>query len=353
MRGLPALLSILVAWGALAASSLAAQPSGADLAVQQAALYDGPDRNERLVEGARAEGELLVYTSMQGEDFAAIAQAFEKKYGIKVHSWRGSATKTLQRVVAEANGRRFEVDVIETNGPEMEALHREGLLQRVRSPHQAQLIPQALTPHGEWTATRLNVYALAYNTKLVKKDELPRGYADLLDPKWKGKLGVEATNDDWFAGVVSELGEEKGLRLFRDIAQKNGFSARIGNTLLAKLVAMGEVPLALTVYNYKAEQLKKEGADLDWFVIEPAIARANGAGVARNAPHPNAAVLFFDFMLNEAQPILLSKDFVPVSRKAETRLNQMPLRFVDPDKFLDEQEKWSGLYQQIIVEGSK
>src|SRR5690606_34176689 len=126
-----------------------------------------------------------------------------------------------------------------------------------------------------------------------------------------------------------------------------------GNTLLAKLVAMGEVPLALTVYNYKAEQLKNKGADLEWFVIPPAIARANGVGVARNAPHPHAAVLFFDFMLNEAQPILLSRDFVPTSRKIKTHLSQMPLRFVDAARFLDEQEKWSRLYQEITAEGMK
>src|SRR5690606_34210561 len=243
MRGLSALMSLCALCVGLATPAcVAADATSAASAVAQAALYQGPDRHERLVERARAEGELLVYTSMQGEDFAAMAEAFEKQYGIKVRSWRGSATKTLQRVVAESSGGRFEVDVIETNGPEMEALHREGLLQRVESPHQSALIPEALRPHGEWTATRLNIYTLAYNTKLLAKEELPRSYADLLDPKWKGKLGVEATNDDWFAGVVGELGEKEGLQLFRDIAHKNGFSARIGNTLLTKLVAMGEVP---------------------------------------------------------------------------------------------------------------
>lgn len=342
--------SILLAFN-LQAPAFAAEPAKGAATVKEVALYQGADRHERLVNAAKKEGEVMIYTSMQGEDLAVVTAAFEKKYGVKVKVWRASAVKTLQRVVTEAQARRYEVDIVETNGPEMEALHREKLLQEVKSPYLADLIPQAMTPHREWIGTRLNIYAFAYNTRQVKKDDLPKRYEDLLHPRWKGKLGIEATNDDWFAGVVGELGEAKGLKLFRDIAATNGFSARIGNTLLTKMVASGEVPLALTVYNYKAEQMKREGADIDWFVIPPAIARANGIAVTRNSPHPNAAVLFFDFMLNEAQPILLTRDFVPTNKKVETKLNKMPLRFVDNQVFLDEQEKWSKLYQDIVVNG--
>src|SRR5690606_37822180 len=104
------------------------------------------------------------------------------------------------------------------------------------------------------------------------------------------------------------LGEKEGLQLFRDIVAKNGLSVRKGHTLLTNLVASGEVPLSLTVYNYKAEQLKNKGAPIDWFTISPAIARANGVAMAKGAPHPNAAVLFFDFMLSDGQEILLKRD---------------------------------------------
>jgi iron(III) transport system substrate-binding protein len=194
---------------------------------------------------------------------------------------------------------------------------------------------------------------MAYNTKLVKKEELPKTYQDLLNPKWKGKLGIEAEDADWFAGVISQLGEEKGLKLFRDIVSTNGLSVRKGHTLLTNLVASGEVPLSLTVYNYKAEQLKNKGAPLDWFVIPPAIVRPNGVAITRRAPHPHAAVLFFDFMLTDAQPILLERDFVPTSRKVNTPLNKMPLKFVDPKVILDENEKWTKLYDEIITKQSR
>lgn len=340
------LITCLGAPGFLPRSAAAA--SAADIA-----MYQGADRQKRVLDGARKEGQLLVYTSMPVDDLAVFTAAFEKKYGIKVNVWRASSEKVIQRALTEARAGRFDVDIVDTNGPELEALHREKYLQEVKSPHLVQLIPQAITPHREWVGTRLNIFSQAYNTKLVKKEELPKTYADLLDPKWKGRLGIEAEDADWFAGVISELGEAKGLQLFRDIVARNGLSVRKGHTLLTNLVASGEIPLALTVYNYKAEQLKNKGAAIEWFVIPPAIARPNGIGMARKAPHPYAAVLYYDFMLSDAQPMLLKRDFVPTSKTVETNLNKVPLKFVDPKVILDESEKWTKLYDEIIGKQSK
>ncbi|MGC2517957.1 MAG: extracellular solute-binding protein [Burkholderiales bacterium] len=317
------------------------------------ALYQGADRQQRLIEGAKKERELTFYTSAPVDDVAVLTEAFEKKYGVKVRVWRAGSEKVLQRAVTEARAGRFDVDVIDTNGPEMEGLHREKLLQEVKSPYIADLIPQAILPHREWVGSRLNIFTAAYNTRLIRKEDLPKSYADLLNPKWKGKLGIEAEDIDWFAGVIGNLGEAKGLKLFRDIVATNGISVRKGHTLLTNLVVSGEVPLALTVYNYKADQLKSKGAPIDWFAFPPAIARPNGVGMLRRAPHPHAAVLFFDFMLSDAQDLLLKRDFIPTSRKVTSPLNQMPLKFVDPKVILDEETKWSKLYQEIFVQQSK
>jgi iron(III) transport system substrate-binding protein len=319
----------------------------------QAATYAGADRHQHLADAARKEGELMIYTSVPVDDMAVLAAAFEKKYGVKVKVWRAGSEKVLQRAVTEARANRFDADIIETNGPEMESLHREKLLQEVKSPFLSDLIAPAILPHHEWVGTRLNIFALAYNTNRLKKSELPNTYQDLLNPKWKGKLGIEAEDLDWFAGVVSEMGEAKGTKLFRDIVATNGISVRKGHTLLTNLVVSGEVPLALTVYNYKAEQMKNKGAPIDWFTIAPAIARPNGVGVLKHAPHPNAAVLFYDFMISDAQPILLSRDYVPTSKKVDTPLNKMPIKFVDPRVVLDENDKWSKLYEEIITKQSR
>ncbi|WP_020657054.1 ABC transporter substrate-binding protein [Massilia niastensis] len=343
--------------GCLAVSALSAAAPTAALAQGKGSAdiagYTGPDREKRLIEGAKKEGTLMIYTSAPIDDMTVLTSAFEKKYGIKVKLWRAGSEKVLQRAVTEARAGRYDVDVFETNGPEMEAMQRERILQPVKSPYLKDLIPQAMFPHGGWVSTRLNIFVMAYNTGRIRKDELPKTYADLLDPKWKGKLGIEAEDADWFAGVVNELGEEKGVKLFRDVVAKNGISVRKGHTLLTNLVASGEIPLAMTVYNYKAEQLKQKGAPMEWFYIAPAIARPNGVGVAKHSPNPHAAVLFFDFMLSDAQKMLLERDFVPTSTKVDTHLNKLPLKFVDPKVILDENQKWTGLYDEIFTKQSK
>jgi iron(III) transport system substrate-binding protein len=316
------------------------------------AAYDGADRAQRLAEGARREGVLNLYTSLTVEDMAALNGAFEKRYGVKVRMWRAASEKVVQRAIAEARSGRFEMDVVECNAPALEMLRREGLLQAVRSPHQADLIPAAVPAHREWVGARLNIFVQAYNTKLVKKDELPASYADLLHPRWKGRLGIEAADEDWFAVVVQSMGEERGLKLFRDLAATNGLSVRKGHTLLTNLVAAGEVPLALTVYNFTAEQVKQKGAPLDWFVLPPAIARVNGVAVARRAANAHAALLYYDFMIGEeGQQILLKRDFVPASRRVDTPLNRGPLTIVDPAVVVDQGERWAKLYDEIIVKG--
>jgi ABC-type Fe3+ transport system substrate-binding protein len=341
----------LAALAGLAAAPFARAQQGAFAALAES---QAPDRAQRILEGARREGFFSVYTSFPPSDIAAVNAAFEKKYGVKVQTWRSSSEKVLQRAVTEAQAGRFDVDLVEINSVALESAHREGLLQRVRSPSHADLVPAAVPAHGEWAASRLSLFVQAYNTRLVRKDELPKRYADLLDPRWKGRLAVEASDYDWFGEVVRDLGEEKGLKLFRDLATGNGLSVRSGHSVIANLVASGDVPFALTVYNFTAEQLKRKGAPLDWLVLSPAVAHANGVGVARRAPRPHAALLYYEFMLGEeAQRILSSRDSIPTSTRVESALDRKSFKIVDPALVLDQGARWSKLYDEIIVKGSR
>src|SRR5580704_8286199 len=251
----PALRSAAVLL-ALALAPLAGAPARAQSGtLAELAMYSGPDRTQRLIEGARKEGTITVYSSLTVDDMKVFGGAFEKKYGIKLQLWRSSSEDILQRAVVEARGGRYDVDAIETSAAEMESLHREKLLQEVKSPYLADLNPAALLPHREWVGDRLNLITSAYNTDLIKPAALPKTYDDLLDPKWKGKLGMEGSDPIWFAALVAAVGEAKGLKLFRDLARGNGLSLRKGHTLLANLVVSGEVPFSLTAYQYKVEQL--------------------------------------------------------------------------------------------------
>jgi iron(III) transport system substrate-binding protein len=313
------------------------------------AAYTGADREQHLIEGAKREGALTMYSNAPTDDNAALVGAFEKKYGIKVNLYRASSEEIRQRALTEAGAKRFDVDFILDNAPAVEAMAGEKLLQEVNSPYLADVMPRAIPPHRQWVGFCLNVLVAAYNTDLVKKAELPKSYSDLIDPRWKGRIAIAADDSDWFAGLMGALGEEAGVRLFRQIAASNGFSARKGHTLLTNLVAAGEAPLALTVFNYTAEQLKKRGAPIDWFVIEPLISMPNSVAVARMAPHPSAAVLMLDFMLSDAQTILADRDYVASSRKVGSPLDRDRLTVMDSAAALAQADKWERLYRQIIL----
>ena len=312
------------------------------------ATYEGADRMQRIIAEAKKEGSLTLYTSFAATDLPTLIPPFEKKFGIKVNVWRASTTSVLQRAVTEAAAKRFEVDAIHISAPEMEALNREQVLQPVASPSYRFLVPGAVPKHRVWAATLLTVFVQAYNTNLVKKQDLPKTFSDLLDPKWKGKLGIESEDQDWFAMVVTSMGEEKGLGLFREIARRNSVSVRTGHTLLNNMVVAGDVPLALTLYNYMPESAKQKGAPVDWFTLEPVVARSNAIGVARRAPRPHAALLFHEYMLGEAQDLLVSMNYVPTNGNVASPMKNVSIKLIDPNLMLDQREKWNKAYEGIF-----
>jgi ABC-type Fe3+ transport system substrate-binding protein len=338
----PAMLSIVLALTPIAA--LAQTRSLAEIAG-----YQGPDRTARLIEGAKKEGTVSVYGSSVAEDMNPVTDTFKRKYGIDVQYWRASSENLVQRTVAESRAGRCTVDGFATVAAELEALHREKLLIAVKTPLTDDLMPQALRPHGEWVASRLNIFSAAYNTNLVRKDEVPKSYEELKHPRWKGRLAVEADDVDWFATIVAKMGYDQGLKLFKDIAVTNGMSVRKGHTLLSNMVAAGEVPLALTVYSYKPEQLKRAGAPIEPLYLSPLIALAYGPAVARCAPHPHAAVLYYDFMLSEGQEIMARRDMPATNPKLLKLPQGVDLTLVDPAEMLDNRARWDGLWTSTVI----
>ena len=315
------------------------------------ASLSGPDRTQRLIDGAKKEGVVSLYSSAVTDNSNAIASAFEKKYGVTVKLWRGSSEDILRRAVTEHRGGRDDVDVAETAGTEMEGLRREQLLQEISSPVFADLIPQAVAPHRPWVTSRLSIFTAAFNTTLIKPEDAPKTYEDLTDPQWKGKLGVEADDGNWFMSIAGAMGEDKAVALFRKIVARNGMSMRKGHTLLSNLVVAGEVPLALTVYGYRINELKAKAAPIDGAVLPPAVALPTGIAVFAHAPHPYAAALFMDFFLGDGQRILADRGNVPTNRTVQ----EPPpgLVFVDVAKFLDQGDKWTKLFKEIFAGGAR
>jgi len=345
----------LLAIGACIAVFLAVPASAAAPAKSKNAdvfMYQGPDREKRILEMAKKEGTVVVYTSLNLKDSVPITEAFEKKYGVKVSLWRASSEKVVQRGVTEARAGRFSPDVFETNGPEMEALYREQLLDTFYSPMFKDLPPQAFPKHRQYIPDRFNFFVIGWNTNLVKPQDVPNSYQDLLDSKWSGRIGMEASDVDWFAAMVKHMGEQKGLDYFRKLAAQK-VELRTGHTLMAELVASGEIPLAISTYNHNIERLAVKGAPVKWKALDPTFGRPQGIAVAKMAPHPYAALLFVDFMLSrEGQEIIKERGRVPSSLAVDSPLNKFKYEMIDPSIVLDEEQKWEKIWSQLFLKGA-
>ena len=344
----------LAALAALASPIVArGQRPAADSPHRALFMYQGADRDAKLAAEARKEGQAAMYTSLNLKDSVPITEAFEKKAGVKVQLWRASSEKVLQRAVTEARAGRFACDIIETNGPEMEACYREKLLEEFWSPHFRDLPPAAFPKHRHWIADRFNFFTIGYNTNLVKPAEVPNAYEDLVHPRWAGRVGIEGSDVDWMGAMVKSMGDQKGFAFFRKLADMKP-QIRTGHTLMAELVASGEIPLAATIYNHNAERLIVKGAPIRWKAIAPTFGRPNAIGVSRRSARPHAALLFADFMLSpEGQTLLKERNRVPSSTRVDTNLNKFPFQMIDPSITLDEMDRWEKLWSDLFLKGKK
>ena len=112
---------------------------------------------------------------------------------------------------------------------------------------------------------------------------------------------------------------------------------------------------ALAVYQYSPDQLKKKGAPIDWFAIEPAVAISDGMAVMKKAPHPHAALLFYDYLLSEEGNRQIAKPgYAPTNRHLDSPLGKLRVKVLDASTLLDEAAKSTALFDEIITKrGSK
>jgi len=326
------------------ASVVAQTPAGNDAVFR----YRGADRHGRLVARAKQEGTVVLYTSLAPTESKPLADAFQKKYGVRVELWRALSDQVVRRTITEAQARRHAVDVVETNGPEMEMLARERLLADLHSPYVADLPAAAVPPHRTWFPDRFNFYVVAYNTAKIKRAEIPKDYAGFADPKWKGRLALEATDAVWMATLIKH-GGATGLEYFRRLSALRP-AVRQGHILLANLVVAGDVAVGLTAYHSNVVPLRRKGAPIDFVPVQPVVAQPQGIGIARNAPHPHAALLFLDYVLSpEGQQLFESLGRVSASTRVKSALNDFPFTTIDPVTALDEKDKWEKLWNELFL----
>jgi iron(III) transport system substrate-binding protein len=260
--------------------------------------------NDALIGAAKREGEVVYYASMNLGEANAIIGEFEKRYPfIKVKLNRTGSEKLLSRVLTEFRAKKTFADIIQTVEFSMHIVNRAGVLARY-TPQSNAFYPKEFKEEGFWTTVYYNAYVTAYNTKLAPPRMLPKSYDDLLDSKWQGKLLMEGTKADWFAGMLQVLGQERGMKYLRALAKQQP-SPREGHELLAQLVAAGEGVFDINIPVSSVERMKERGAPIDWTALGPVPAIMVGAGLAAGAPHPNAGKLFLEFVLSrEGQKLM-------------------------------------------------
>lgn len=282
-----------------------------------ASLFSQTTDRESLIEGAKKEGRLAIYSVLQLPDHLQIARRFQEKYPfIDVNLSRPSTEKIVNKIVTETRAGKHLVDVIGLNDVFMTHLVKQGLLAKYTSPEIRHFEAGLYNEEGFWSPFYINPYVIPYNTKLVGREEAPRDYPDLLNLKWKDKLVMDEREIEWFATMLKYWGEKNGLSYMRRLVEQN-LQRRSGATLLAQLVAAGEYAAAVILHGPRVESLKARGAPIDWNAPNPTVVSIVTMGIAARAPHPNAARLYIDHVLSqEVQDDFLGKKFLkPSARK--------------------------------------
>ncbi|MBI2989315.1 MAG: extracellular solute-binding protein [Deltaproteobacteria bacterium] len=267
-----------------------------------------------LLEKAKKEGKVVLYTGQTIEDLKEITPLFEKKYPfVKVDIFRSGAAKLFARALSEYRAGKHLADIFGSSFWATQQYFEKGLLGNYKSP-EGQAIPEyCKDKEGYWSCDYINIGVIAYNTKLVPREKAPRSYQDLLDPWWKGKIGLDDTGFRWYGSMLKIMGKEKGQNFMQRLAHQN-ISFRRGQNLLAQLLQAGEFAAVINLYNNDIEQLKMKGAPVDWVapLDQPTVITPHAIALAKNPPHPNAARLYIDFILSrEGQEILSRLNNVP------------------------------------------
>jgi iron(III) transport system substrate-binding protein len=268
--------------------------------------------DSNVVERARAEGEVVLYTAWGFDTLQLLQKAFGKKYPfIKMNVLRMRSERLLSRTVAEQKQKVFNADVFSGSQLAMLNHKKEGHLQKYLSPEHAAFPREFKDPDGYWTSFYVDTRVVAFNPRLVARDQLPKSYDDLLLAKWKGKMGMDESEYIMFGSLLEIMGREKGLAFMRRLAQQD-LNLRSGHSLLTQLLVAGEFPLYIDGFGSNIEQVKAQSAPIDWIALEPVIVSLYPFGMAVNAPHPNSARLLVDFLLSkEGQEIGRSVAKIP------------------------------------------
>src|ERR1043166_6438339 len=275
-----------------------------------------------LIEGAKKEGKLVWYTSMAIDLSKPLLDAFTKEHPfIKGDLVRAGNEQLTNRIFNETRAGKWGFDLISLSSADL--FVERGMFAPYSSPEREAFIAEFKEPRGYWTSVYNSNLVLMYNTHMVRDKEAPRDYADLLDPKWKGKILMDSTDYEWFGTLAVAWGKEKAVTYMKQLSRQNP-TWRRGHGLVAQLIGAGELPLGWA-YTFRVERMKKDGAPVDWVdTFGPIMSTIHGIGLSSKAANPNSAKLFIDFVLSKrSQQMIRDLRLVPSRRDIEPLVPKM------------------------------
>jgi iron(III) transport system substrate-binding protein len=316
------------------------------------------ERQRRLEEGAKREGEVDWYSTMNREDSLELIRGFESEYSyLKVKFVTAGGPKTLNRITAEYRAGAYLYDATGYRAIFLAPSRKAGVIMRYRTPLREFLRPGFVDQEGYFNATFTRAFIFIVNKNLVAAKDYPKSFTALLDPKWKGKLVMDNESYDLLAALIDYYGDAEGKRIAEGLGNQEP-SFRRGTTLVGQLVAAGEFALMADGSNHLAYDLKKKGAPIDYIFPEPFIPVMipQGFWVASHPPHPHAAALFVDFMLSKKAQELMAHQGRWVSRrdvKYQVDPGQRRLQVVSQDKWGERTNELVQLFNKLILRESK
>jgi iron(III) transport system substrate-binding protein len=257
-------------------------------------------RKKALEEGARKEGEFVIYTSISDQDNPKVMAAFKKTYPfVKTEVYRGTPRSALLKAATEARAGRFAVDIVATAPAEMWQMKQAKLSTGYLSPELQAMPKGSYDPEGYWSAFEVTPIVVAYQTKLLPAADIPNNYQDLLHPKYKGKMNLGTEEYDWFSVMLDAMGWEKGLAYMRALAKQDLHFPGPSSRMRVQLMLAGESAIALAARGRRVVDFKEQGAPIDFRIFTPYAGEPNSLAIAARAPHPHAAILFADWILSQ------------------------------------------------------
>lgn len=313
-------------------------------------------RKSVLEEGAKKEGQVVIYTSVSLSDYPKILAAFEQTHPfIKTNAFRSTPSGVFRRVDTEARVGRHAVDIVGSAPIEVWQLKQRQLSTPYASPERTALFKGSYDSDSYWTAFDITPIVLAINTKMVSPKEAPQNYKDLLDPKWKGKMSLGTEDYDWFSVMLDHMGKDKGLEYMKALAKQNLHMPGSSSVMRVQLLLGGESAIAVAARGRRVAELKSKGAPIDFRIFDPYAGEPDLLALMQRSPNPHAAILFYDWLISQEGQSKMSDLTGRISVRKGVKhqawlqeLLQKDFVFVTPSAATVELKEVTQLYHQVF-----